>query len=356
MKKVFVNGYGSIGSRIVSFIRDDPEIEATGVAKYSPDHGVTDAVSRGLRVFVPERDLDRFGDLPVAGTLESALDDCDLVIDASPGGRGYRNKKDLYEPRDLRAIYQGGESVSGPAAVSDLLFNSRSNYDMALGRRHVMQGSCNVTGMGRILEPLRDGFGDRLARFDVTLIRRWADIEQAGKPVPDTIEMAQSPHHGDDVKTYFGRDSPLFVRAVKVPTRQMHLHIMDVRFRDAAPRPSEIHGMFADEPGVAVLWTAGGTREVRDFADSTGFHFKDTNMVHIHANMTVSAGDTVQLMYSDDQTGIVIPENHMLMQAMLFGRPYAEASAHTESVFHMKEKKRMLQERFAGGMPPPGAA
>ena len=27
MKKVFVNGYGSIGSRIIQFLKDDPEIE-----------------------------------------------------------------------------------------------------------------------------------------------------------------------------------------------------------------------------------------------------------------------------------------------------------------------------------------
>ncbi len=347
MKKVFVNGYGSIGSRIASFIRDDPEVEVIGIGKYSPDGRVSDAISGGLAVYVPEKSLGRFAGLQVAGTIESALDECDLVIDAAPGGRGYANKKSLYEPRGLKAIYQGGESVSGDDAVSDLLFNSRANYDEAAGRSHVMQGSCNVTGMGRILEPLRDMFGDRLVRFDVTLIRRWADIEQADKKLTDTIEMTQSPHHGDDVKTYLGEDSPLFVRAVKVPTRQMHLHIMDVRFGDSAPRPSEIHEIFRDELGVAVLWTAGGTKDVRDCADAMGFNFKDTNMVHIHANMTAAVGDTVQLMYSDDQTGIVIPENHMLMQAMLFGRPYEEALAHTESVFHMKEKKQRLQEHFA---------
>ena len=54
------------------------------------------------------------------------------------------------------AIYQGGESVYGDEAVSDLLFNSRANYDQAIGKEHVMQGSCNVTGMGRILQPLRE--------------------------------------------------------------------------------------------------------------------------------------------------------------------------------------------------------
>ena len=53
------------------------------------------------------------------------------------------------------------------------------------------------------------------------------------------------------------------------------------------------------------------------------------------------------MMYSDDQTGIVIPENHMLMQAMLFEKSYEEAFTHTESIFHMKEKKQKLQEHFA---------
>jgi len=347
VKKVFVNGYGSIGSRITSFLKDDPEITVIGVGKYSPDEKVNVAISRGLDVYVPERKLGDFSDYAISGSIESALDECDLVVDASPGGHGYKNKKNLYEPKNIPAIYQGGESTTGDATVSDLLFNSRANYDLVSGKQHVMQGSCNVTGMGRILEPLREKFGDDLIRFDVTLVRRWADIEQTEKNVSDTIEMAEKPHHGDDVKLYFGKDAPLYVRAIKVPTRQMHLHIMDIRFKGAAPKPSKIHDIFADEFGVATLWTAKGTKDVRDYAQNMGFNFTDTNMIHIHANMTTSIGDTVQMMYSDDQTGIVIPENHMLLQAMLFDKSYGDAFAHTESIFHMKEKKQKLQEHFA---------
>ena len=58
MKKVFVNGYGSIGSRIVSFLKDDPEITVTGIGKYSPDGKVDEAISKGLDVYVPESKLD----------------------------------------------------------------------------------------------------------------------------------------------------------------------------------------------------------------------------------------------------------------------------------------------------------
>ena len=347
MKKVFVNGYGSIGNRIASFIKDDPEIEVIGVGKYSPDEKVSVAISEGFHVYVPEKKIDLFNDFKIAGTIESAVDKCDLVIDAAPGGHGYLNKVNLYEPKNVLAIYQGGETIYGEKAVSDLLFNSRANYAKAVGKQHVMQGSCNVTGMGRILQPLREKYRDNLERFDVTLVRRWADIEQIDKEVTDTIEMTENPHHGDDVKSYMGEDTPLFLRAIKVPTRQMHLHIMDIRFKDTAPKPSEILEVFKNEYGIATLWTAKGTKDVRDFADTMEFSFKDTNMIHIHANMTTSIADTVQIMYSDDQTGIVIPENHILMQAMLYGKSYEDAFQHTESLFHMGEKKNKLEEHFA---------
>ena len=347
MKKIFVNGYGSIGTRITGFIKDDPEVQIIGVGKYSPDEKVNLAISLGLDVYVPEQKLDDFKDYKIAGSIESALDNSDLVIDASPGGHGFLNKKNLYEPKGIMAIYQGGETVYGEKAVSDLLFNSRANYDDAFGKKHVMQGSCNVTGMGKILQPLKEKYAKQLVRFDVTLIRRWADIEQTDIQVKDTIEMTEHPHHGDDVKAYMGKETPLFLRALKVPTRQMHLHIIDIRFRDTAPNPSEIHELFTNENGVAILWTAKGTKDVRDFADTMEFSFKDTNMIHIHANMTTTIGDTVQMMYSDDQTGIVIPENHLLLQAMLFQKSYQEAFKHTENLFHMKEKKIKLEEHFA---------
>ena len=347
MKKVFINGYGSIGSRISQFIKDDSEIEVIGVGKYSPDEKVNQAISNGFSVFVPEKKIDSFKEYKISGTIEKALDECDLVIDASPSGHGFLNKKNLYEPKNVMAIYQGGETVYGDKAVSDLLFNSRSNYKQAIGKRHVMQGSCNVTGMGRILQPLREKYGDRLLRFDVTLVRRWADLEQTDKEIKDTIEWSENPHHGDDVKSYMGKDTPLFLQAIKVPTRQMHLHILDVRFKDSAPELKEFLDTFKNEYGVAILETAKGTKEVRDYADSMNFSFKDTNMIHIHANMLEAIGDTIKMMYSDDQTGIVIPENHILMQAMLFGKTYDEAFKHTEELFHMEEKKKSLQEHFA---------
>ena len=135
MKNVFVNGYGSIGSRISSFIKDDSEINVIGVGKYSPDDDVNLAISRGFDVYVPEKKLDAFSNYKIAGSIESAIDQSDLIIDAAPGGHGFKNKINLYAPKGKMVIYQGGESVYGDESVSNLLFNSRANYTEAIGEK-----------------------------------------------------------------------------------------------------------------------------------------------------------------------------------------------------------------------------
>jgi len=268
-------------------------------------------------------------------------------IDASPGGSGYTNKKTLYESKNVRAIFQGGEKITGEKAVAEVIFNSRVNYVDAFDKKYVMQGSCNVTGMGRILQPLKEKYGNKIKRFDATLLRRWADIEDSKTQVKDSIEWSHAPHHNDDVISYMGKDTPLFIRAFKVPTRQMHVHLMDIRFNETAPTSSEILDLFKNEYGVAILYTAKGTKDIRDFAETIKFSFKDTNMIHIHADMLQVQDDIVKITYSDDQTGIVVPENHLLMQAMLFKRNQNDAFKHTEELFHMKEKKKILEEHFA---------
>lgn len=160
MKKIFINGYGSIGKRIAAFVRDDPEIKIVGVGKHSPKN-MSGAISDGFDVYVLKRNMPRFEGMGVAGTIESALDTCDLVVDASPGGMGYDNKINLYEPRGIKAIYQGGESVHGDSAVSDMLFNSRVNYGMSANMRLVIITTMekptprtNITLLPSIHQPL----------------------------------------------------------------------------------------------------------------------------------------------------------------------------------------------------------
>lgn len=347
MKKVFINGYGSIGKRIAKFILDDPELQLIGIGKHTPDNTINKILSKGLKIYVLQKKLDKFKDYKISGSIENAIEECDLVIDASPSGCGFYNKKSIYDKKNVMVIYQGGETIFGNNAISDLIFNSTVNYDQVKDKKHVIQGSCNVTGMGRILNPLVTKYGKDLLRFDLTLIRRWADLEDDKTIVKDSVELVNNPHHANDVTSYLGKKIPIFVRAIKVPTRQMHVHFLDVRFHHKVPDISEILSLFKNKYGIAILETAKNTKEIRDFAQSTKFNFKDTNMIHIYSMFVEKTGDTIKICYSDDQTGIVIPENHLLLQAMLFKRNYDDAIQHTEKIFHMEQKKKLLEMHFA---------
>ena len=83
------------------------------------------------------------------------------------------------------------------------------------------------------MQPMIEKFGDKIQRYDVTLIRRWADLEDK-KEVKDSIEWDKNPHHQDDVKSFLP-SVKLYVEAYKVPSRMMHLHQMIIRFKDKVP-------------------------------------------------------------------------------------------------------------------------
>lgn len=346
MVKVFINGYGNIGRRLATAFSRDPEIQLVGIGKYSIDDNVKEAVKMKYPIYVPEKTVTLFkkNRIEISGVISNAVSQSDIVIDASKEGLGYENKIKLYKPIGKPAIFQGGEDRVGAKRVADLIHNSRINYEQVQNLDYVIQGSCNVSGMGRILKPMHEKFGKIIERYDVTLIRRWADLEDK-KEVKDSIEWDKNPHHQDDVKSFLP-DIRLYVEAYKVPSRMMHLHQMIVRFEKKAPSASSILDLFANEFGVAVLEDAKGTAPIRNRALELGFEHGDTNMVHIHANTLRIQDDIVKVLYSDDQTGMVIPENHLLLQSMIFKRSKKEAYKKTNKLFKLDDKRKILEEEF----------
>ena len=346
MVRVFINGYGNIGRRIASAFSHDEEIQLVGIGKYSIDERLDEAFTKKFKVYVPEQKMADFRHkgYDISGTISDAVKASDIVIDAAKDGFGYANKKNFYIPMDKGAIFQGGEDRAGEKKVADLIHNSRINYDKVANQKYVIQGSCNVSGMGRIMQPLIEKFGDKIQRYDVTLIRRWADLEDT-KEVKDSIEWDKNPHHQEDVKSFLP-SVKLYVEAYKVPSRMMHLHQMTIRFKDKVPYFDSMSEIYHDEFGVAVLGKAKGTADIRVKAREFGFKHDDTNMVHIHEETMRKSDDTLKILYSDDQTGIVIPENHLLFQSMIFGRPRTKAYEHTDSLFQMSKKREMLEKEF----------
>jgi len=346
MVKVFINGYGNIGRRIATAFSQDKEIQFIGVGKYSVDDRVKDAVDRNFPLYVPANMVSKFKEkgFPVSGNISNAIMESDIVIDAAKDGYGYDNKVNLYEPLNKAAIFQGGEDNTGVKKVADVIHNSRVNYKDMFKKKYVIQGSCNVSGMGRILQPMIEKYGSEIERYDVTLIRRSADLEDL-KEVKDSIEWDKNPHHQDDVKSFLPTVN-LYVEAYKVPSRMMHLHQMTVRFKSAAPDKESFLDIYEKEFGVAILSNARGTGDIRKKAIDLGFEHGDTNMVHIHSDTIRTQDDTLKLLYSDDQTGMVIPENYLLFQSMLYGRPARDAYRRTEAIFHIDKKRKTLEEEF----------
>lgn len=346
MVKVFINGYGNIGKRLASAFSHDKEIQFVGIGKYSIDDRIDEAFAKKFAVYVPEQKISDFRQkgYDISGTISDAVKESDLVIDAAKDGFGYTNKVNFYIPMNKSAIFQGGEDRTGVKKVADIIHNSRINYDQAANKKYVIQGSCNVSGMGRIMQPMIEKFGDRIQRYDVTLIRRWADLEDT-KDVKDSIEWDKNPHHQDDVKSFLP-SVKLYVEAYKVPSRMMHLHQMTIRFKNKIPYFDSLSDIYHEEFGVAVLDKAKGTADIRLKARELGFEHDDTNMVHIHEETMRKSDDTLKILYSDDQTGIVIPENHLLFQSMMFGRPKNMAYEHTDSLFHISKKRDMLEKEF----------
>jgi len=126
----------------------------------------------------------------------------------------------------------------------------------------------------------------------------------------------------------------------------MHLHQMFIRFNGKAPSMDEILECYRNEFGVAIISSAKGTGDIRKKALELGFAHGDTNMVHIHQDILRVQDDTVKIGYSDDQTGMVIPENHLLLQSMVFKRSREDALKRTDGLFQVSKKRKTLEEEF----------
>ncbi len=131
MVRIFINGYGNIGRRLATAISKDKSIELIGIAKYSPDGETQNALDKGYNVFVPNEMKEGFQNknYKISGTVEDAINQADIIIDAAKEGKGFQNKNKYYSPLKKKAIFQGGEDRNGKFSVADIIHNSRVNYN-----------------------------------------------------------------------------------------------------------------------------------------------------------------------------------------------------------------------------------
>lgn len=98
MVKVGVAGYGVIGQRLADGVALQKDMELVGVADVAPTLAVRALKEKGMpyRLYnvLPENGklFDDAG-IPISGTMEEMIRQCDVIMDSTSAGVGSKNKE-----------------------------------------------------------------------------------------------------------------------------------------------------------------------------------------------------------------------------------------------------------------------
>jgi len=306
--KVFINGFGTIGKRVAFAVMKQDDMKLIGIAKRTPDYKALVANKVGIPIFVENEDMGKKFEehgIKVAGLIEDAIKEADIVVDAAPKGIGKKNKE-VYQENGKKAIFQGGEDES----IAEVSFVAQVNYEKALGKKYLRVVSCNTTGLSRVIHTLRSVAPVKSAR--VILIRRAADPWEVKKgPINAIVPSLKIPsHHAPDAKTVLG-DLDIMSFAVVVPTTIMHLHILNVRFEGNVSE-DDIRQALEDAPRIVVVpadLKLDSTAALIELARDLGRLRNDLYEVMVFDRSIRAFDNELWICYAVHQEAIVVPEN-----------------------------------------------
>ncbi len=253
MIKVAINGYGTIGKRVADAVAAQPDMEVIGVSKTSVSAEAFIAGKRGYPLYIADlskREAFEKAGLTVAGDVEDMIKKADIVVDATPGGVGAKNKP-IYELYQKKAIYQGGEDHE----VAGTSFNAHANYAEAIGKQFVRVVSCNTTGLVRVINALDQAFGVQKVR--AVMVRRGGDPNDIKRGPIDAIVLNPQTipsHHGPDVQTVLPAIN-IVTMAMIVPTTFMHMHTIQAELARETTR-EEVLKVFREHSRIGLVTKA----------------------------------------------------------------------------------------------------
>ncbi len=314
--KVGVNGYGTIGKRVADAVARQPDMELVGVVKVTPDYGALIAVRKGYKLYTLRDRVELFREkgIEVAGTIEDLLSSIDVVIDTTPGGYGARYKE-LYSRYGVKQVFQGGEKPD----VAEISFSSLCNYAEAIGKGSARVVSCNTTGLLRLICTLNRVAG--IERIRATIVRRAADPKEVKRGpvnaiVPNPVKIPS--HHGVDVKTVLPW-LDIVTAAVAVPTTLMHVHIVNIVFREDTSLDSIVEALARSRRIVLVDSGRTGvksTAELVEVARDLGRYRYDIPELAVWRDSLHLSGRELMLIQAVHQESIVVPENIDAVRAL----------------------------------------
>lgn len=193
MTKVLVAGYGVIGQRIADGVEAQGDMELIGVVDAAPTLTVLALKDKGMpyKLFAAfdgaAKELEK-ADIPVAGTMEDILPEADIILDATPGGVGAKNKI-FYEKYKKKAVFQAGEQDE----IADVFFHGYANYEKGIDQDYLKLTSCNTTGLIRAVDCLDRGVG--IERIAITIVRRVADPGDYHRGLVNALQVDKAPTH-----------------------------------------------------------------------------------------------------------------------------------------------------------------
>ncbi|MDD1718561.1 MAG: type II glyceraldehyde-3-phosphate dehydrogenase [Methanoregulaceae archaeon] len=317
MIKVAINGYGTIGKRVADAVAAQKDMKIIGVSKTRPSAEAFIAQQRGYPLYLADlakkSSCENLG-LKVSGNVEDMIKQADIVIDATPGDVGAKNKP-VYERLGVKAIFQGGEEHE----VAGFSFNSDCNYKDAIGRQFARVVSCNTTGLCRIIQAMDKEYG--VAKVRAVMVRRGSDPGEVKKGPIDAVVLNPvtiPSHHGPDVLTVLPHIQ-IVTMAMIVPTTMMHMHAiqMDLAKQGSRERVIEI---IERHPRMGLVRKGTGitsTAELKEYAMDLGRCRADLWENGIFEESISVAGKELYLFQAIHQEADVVVENVDAIRAMM---------------------------------------
>ena len=337
--KVGVAGYGVIGLRLATGVALQKDMELVGVSDVAPTLAVRGLVESGMPYdfynALPENeDKLKAAGVPISGTLEDLVEQCDVILDATSAGIGAKNKE-LYSRMGKKAIFQGGEKNN----VADVFFHGYANYEKGLGQQFLKLTSCNTTGLIRAVDMIDRAVG--MEKVAITIIRRVADPGDYHRGLTNALQMEYAPsHQALDLMHIMPH---VDATGILVHAPVTHGHIITVV---ATPKKkinkADLLEMAAQHPRIRTVKIADGflgNASLFRYARDMGKFRGDNYEIALWDESIVMSGDQIMFAINIPQESVVIPENMDAIRAAMQMQTTREAgTAETNKYLGMKAR------------------
>lgn len=334
--KVGVAGYGVIGQRLADGAARQKDMELVGVADVAPTLPVRALFEKGMpyKLFcaVPEK-INLLSDvgIPVSGTLDDMVKECDIILDATSAGIGAKNKE-VYKKHGTKAVFQGGEKND----VADVFFHGYANYEKGIDADYLKLTSCNTTGLIRAIDCIDRAVG--VIKTAITIIRRVADPGDYHRGITNALQMEKAPsHQALDLMTIMPH---VDATGILVHTPVTHGHIITpVVTTKKSIGKDELLNLFHDHPRIRVVRMADGflgNASLFKYARDLGNPRGDMYEIAVWEESIVKSGDDIMFAINIPQEAVVIPENiDAVRAAMKMQTNREEGTAKTNGYLNM---------------------